>query len=289
MSQRIPFVRALWASTSLIAAAGIGFAAPAAAQDDETAQSSEGELPTIIVTANRREESLQDVAVSADILDEQRVNLIFSGAADTTALAGAAPGLNVESSNGRVAPRFYIRGLGNTDFDLAASQPVSVILDEIVLENVTLKSFPIFDVQRVEVLRGPQGTLFGRNTPAGIVKIETVKPGFEPDVQAGLSFGSLDTASLTGAVGGAIVEDKLAFRVSTQFQRPRRLDRQRLHRRGECARRVHRFRHSRPAAVDAGRTQRDPRPGQFPRSRRVIDLLSRERSVARQQRVEPEL
>ncbi|MEE4339514.1 TonB-dependent receptor [Erythrobacter sp.] len=219
MSQRIPFVRALWASTSLIAAAGIGFAAPAAAQDDETAQSSEGELPTIIVTANRREESLQDVAVSADILDEQRVNLIFSGAADTTALAGAAPGLNVESSNGRVAPRFYIRGLGNTDFDLAASQPVSVILDEIVLENVTLKSFPIFDVQRVEVLRGPQGTLFGRNTPAGIVKIETVKPGFEPDVQAGLSFGSLDTASLTGAVGGAIVEDKLAFRVSTQFQR----------------------------------------------------------------------
>ncbi|MEQ8410959.1 MAG: TonB-dependent receptor [Erythrobacter sp.] len=219
MSQPIPFVRALWASTSLLSAAAVSLAAPASAQDNETVQASDGELPMIIVTANRREESLQDVAVSADILDESRIDLIFSGAADTTALAGAAPGLNVESSNGRVAPRFYIRGLGNTDFDLAASQPVSVILDEIVLENVTLKSFPIFDVERVEVLRGPQGTLFGRNTPAGIVKIESVKPGFETDVQAGLSFGSLDTVSLTGAVGGAIVEDTLAFRVSTQFQR----------------------------------------------------------------------
>ncbi|MEE4206877.1 MAG: TonB-dependent receptor [Erythrobacter sp.] len=222
MSQRLPFRRALWISTSLIGAAGLGLVAPAHAQDAETAETAEaadGELPTIIVTANRREESLQDVAVSADILDEARVDLIFSGAADTTALAGAVPGLNVESSNGRVAPRFYIRGLGNTDFDLAASQPVSVILDEIVLENVTLKSFPLFDVQRVEVLRGPQGTLFGRNTPAGIVKIETVKPSFETDVQGGISYGSFDTMSLTGAVGGAIIEDKLAFRVSSQFQR----------------------------------------------------------------------
>ena len=86
------------------------------------------------------------------------------------------PGLFVESSNGRVAPRFYIRGLGNTDFDLAASQPVSVVMDDVVMENVTLKSFPIFDVERIEVLRGPQGTLFGRNTPAGIVKIDTVRP-----------------------------------------------------------------------------------------------------------------
>jgi outer membrane receptor protein involved in Fe transport len=92
-------------------------------------------------------------------------------------------------------------------------------MDDIVLENVTLKSFPIFDVERIEVLRGPQGTLFGRNTPAGIVKIDTVKPGFEPDVRAGLSFGSLDTISLTGAVGGGIVDEKLAFRVLTQLQR----------------------------------------------------------------------
>ena len=219
MSHRIPVARALWASTTAITAAAFAFAAPVAAQDTETAEAEEGKLPSIIVTANRREENLQDVPVSAEILDQGRVGAIFSAAADTTALAGSVPGLNVESSNGRVAPRFYIRGLGNTDFDLAASQPVSVLLDDVVLENVTLKSFPIFDVERVEVLRGPQGTLFGRNTPAGIVKIDTVKPSFEDDVQVGLSFGSLDTISANAALGGGIVEDKLAFRVSSQFQR----------------------------------------------------------------------
>ncbi len=212
--------RAIWTSSTILSAAALGIGAPAMAQDSEAeASTAEGELPPIIVTANRREENLQDVPVSAAILDQGRVETIFSAGANTTALAGQAPGLNVESSNGRVAPRFYIRGLGNTDFDLAASQPVSVIMDDIVLENVTLKSFPIFDVERIEVLRGPQGSLFGRNTPAGIVKIETRKPTQEATVDASLSFGSLNTISLNGGVGGAIIDDKLAFRVAAQLQR----------------------------------------------------------------------
>ena len=202
----------------MLAAAAFGVAAPAAAQDDISAAEDDGQLATIIVTANRRDENLQDVAVSADILDQERIGAIFSGAADITALAGTAPGLNVESSNGRVAPRFYIRGLGNTDFDLAASQPVSVLLDDVVMENVTLKSFPIFDVERVEVLRGPQGTLFGRNTPAGIVKIESIKPSFDRDIRGSISYGSYDTVSVNAALGGALVEDVLAFRVAVQSQ-----------------------------------------------------------------------
>ena len=218
MSQRLSAIRAAWAGSTILAAA-FAVAAPAAAQDSEASASESGQLDTIIVTANRRQENLQDVAVSAEILDQGRVDAIFSAAGDVTALAGSVPGLNIESSNGRVAPRFYIRGLGNTDFDLAASQPVSVLLDEVVLENVTLKSFPIFDVERVEVLRGPQGTLFGRNTPAGIVKVDSIKPGQETDVRAGLSFGSLNTMSMNGAVGGSLVEDKLAFRVAAQLQR----------------------------------------------------------------------
>ena len=211
--------RRFWLGTSVLSAAIAFVSAPAAAQDagDATA-SGEGQLNTIIVTANRREENLQDVPVSAGILDASRVDTIFAAGADTTALAGQVPGLNVESSNGRVAPRFYIRGLGNTDFDLAASQPVSVLMDDIVLENVTLKSFPIFDVERIEVLRGPQGTLFGRNTPAGIVKIDTVKPSNEYDVRASVSYGSYNTLAIEGAVGAPIVEDLLAIRVSGLVQ-----------------------------------------------------------------------
>ena len=218
MSNRIITARRVLASTTIFTAAAFGLASPAMAQDAGTEEASNGQLGSIIVTANRREENLQDVAVSADVLGQGRVDNIFAAGGDTTALAGSVPGLNIETSNGRAAPRFYIRGLGNTDFDLAASQPVSVVMDDVVLENVTLKSFPIFDVERIEVLRGPQGTLFGRNTPAGIVKIDTVKPSHETDIQGGVTFGSYSTFNADLAIGGSIVEDKVAVRVSGQLQ-----------------------------------------------------------------------
>ncbi|MFA6218472.1 MAG: TonB-dependent receptor [Erythrobacter sp.] len=207
--------------SSMIAMAAFA-AQPALAQDaasDATSDEAEaGQLNTIIVTANRREENLQDVAVSAATLDADTVKSIFDAGAEVTALAAHVPGLFIESSNGRAAPRFYIRGLGNTDFDLAASQPVSVVVDDIVLENVTLKSFPIFDIDRIEVLRGPQGTLFGRNTPAGIVKIDTVKPGDELTFQGSLSYGTFNSLSLEAGVTVPIAEGVASLRVSTLYQ-----------------------------------------------------------------------
>ena len=95
---------------------------------------------------------------------------------DIRFLNAKIPSLTVESSFGRSFPRFYVRGLGNSDFDLNSSQPVSLVVDEIVQESPILKGFPVFDTGRVEVLRGPQGTLFGRNTPAGLVKIDSARP-----------------------------------------------------------------------------------------------------------------
>jgi hypothetical protein len=130
----------------------------------------------VIVTAQKRSENLQDVPVSVATIGGEKLQATFAAGDDILALSAKAPGLYAESSNGRAAPRFYIRGLGNADFDLAASQPVSIIQDDVVLENVVLKSSPIYDLDQVEVLRGPQGTLFGRNTTAGIVKFDTVKP-----------------------------------------------------------------------------------------------------------------
>ena len=202
----------------------LAFAQPALAQDpadtSETAaaEADEGALDLIIVTANRREENLQDVPVSAATISPDAARTIFDAGADITALAGRVPGLFVESSNGRAAPRFYIRGLGNTDFDLAASQPVSVVQDEVVLENVTLKSFPIFDVARIEVLRGPQGTLFGRNTPAGIVKIDTVKPTDEFTVNGSASYGSFNSVAIDGGVTVPIVPGIASIRLSGMWQ-----------------------------------------------------------------------
>ena len=120
---------------------------------------------------------MQDIPLSVATISDETLAAINSGGADIRGLSGRVPSLNIESSFGRTFPRFYIRGLGNTDFDLNASQPVSLVYDDVVLENPILKGFPAFDVDRIEVLRGPQGTLFGRNTPAGIVKFDTVKPG----------------------------------------------------------------------------------------------------------------
>ncbi|MCI0434940.1 MAG: Plug domain-containing protein, partial [Gemmatimonadetes bacterium] len=119
-----------------------------------------GVLDELLVTAQRRSENIQDVPISVSAVEGEQLAAMFEGGEDIRALATRVPSLYAESSNGRLAPRFYIRGLGNSDFDLAASQPVSIIVDEVVLENVVLKSFPLFDIERVEVLRGPQGTLF---------------------------------------------------------------------------------------------------------------------------------
>jgi len=202
-------VAGLMAAVSAIAL----LAAPAAAQ----ATPPETGLDIVIITANQREENLQDVAVSAAALPTDQIETIFSSGEDVLALATRVPGLYAESSNGRAAPRFYIRGLGNTDFDLAASQPVSVIMDDVVMENVVLKSTPLFDLDRVEVYRGPQGTLFGRNTTAGIVRFTSARPTEEFEAKAQASYGAYGSVTFDGALSGALAPGVMA-RGSVLFQ-----------------------------------------------------------------------
>lgn len=182
------------------------------------AQSNDGALEEIIVTAQKRAQSLQDVPSSVAAVSGEKLDIINAAGSDIRFLSGRVPSLTIESSFGRTFPRFYIRGLGNTDFDLNSSQPVSLIYDEVVLENPILKGAPAFDLDRVEVLRGPQGTLFGRNTPAGIVKLDSKKPTQELDAYAKATYGRFDTVEFEGAVGGPIVEDILAARISIRHQ-----------------------------------------------------------------------
>ncbi|WP_298198398.1 TonB-dependent receptor [Novosphingobium sp.] len=198
-------------SLSVIAVAATS--APAFAQDASTAD----RLDEIIVTAQRREENLQNVPVSVATLGGQTLAVVSGAGADIRALSGRVPSLNIESSFGRTFPRFYIRGLGNTDFDLNASQPVSLVYDDVVLENPILKGFPVFDLDRVEVLRGPQGTLFGRNTPAGIVKFDTAKPTSKNNY-ARASWGSFNTVNAEAGVGGELGAG-LSARLSVLYQR----------------------------------------------------------------------
>jgi iron complex outermembrane receptor protein len=175
-------------------------------------------LAEVIVTATRREQNLNDVPFSATALSGEPLLTLGSAGDDIKQLAFKVPSLNIESSNGRAFPRFYIRGYGNSDFHDFASQPVGLVYDDIVQENPALKGFPIFDQADVEILRGPQGTLFGRNSPAGVVKLESNKPAIgETSGSASISDGTYNSAVVQGVVN-LPVTDQSAFRLSIQGQ-----------------------------------------------------------------------
>ncbi|MGF7148436.1 iron complex outermembrane receptor protein [Sphingomonas zeicaulis] len=199
--------------------AGAAFPATALLAQEAPAPEDAGGLTDIVVTAERRSENLQKVPVSVGVAGGDDLRTFQSGGDDTLlALSGRIPSLYAETTTGRIFPRFYIRGLGNIDFYLGASQPVSIIQDDVVLEHVVLKSNPVYDVAQVEVLRGPQGSLFGRNTTAGIIKFDTIRPTQDLQGRASASYGSFNTATVDAGIGGAIIPDKVAFRVSTLIQ-----------------------------------------------------------------------
>ena len=175
-------------------------------------------MEEVVVTAQKKEENIQEVPISITKMTGDRVTARFAGGEDILALAQAAPGLHVETSNGRLAPRFYMRGLGNADFTQAASQPVSIVFDEVPMEKVGFKSFPVFDVDSIEIGRGPQGTLFGRNTTAGMVHISSRRPTEEAEGYVRANLGDLGTRNIEAAIGGTIIEDQLMARVSILHQ-----------------------------------------------------------------------
>lgn len=181
-----------------------------------TAVNAQQFLEEVFVTSQKRPQTLQEVPASVSAISVENNRDFLGGGENIRALAGRVPSLQIESSNGRQSPRFYIRGLGNTDFDVNANQPVSMVLDEVALENAILKALPLFDINRIEVLRGPQGTLFGRNTPAGIVKIDTNRPSFDTDGYIQGSYGRYGFRSVEGAVGTGL-SDTVATRVAVKY------------------------------------------------------------------------
>ncbi len=210
----MPIRHSYWkfAGVSLVALA----AAPALAQTET--EDGGRFLDPIEVTATRVTENLQDVPISITTLSGDRLANITSGGADIRFLSARVPSVVAESSFGRTFPRFYIRGIGNTDFDLNSSQPVSLVYDGVPYENPIVKGFPVFDIAQIEVLRGPQGTLFGRNTPGGIIKFDSVKPGEETNGYARASIGRFNTVELEAAIGTRL-SDSLAVRFSALYER----------------------------------------------------------------------
>lgn len=208
-------VKPLFTSTAIaLAMAGL---ATFSVQAETPETDSEARLGTVTVSAQRLEESLQDVPLSVTQIADEKLDVLSSGGADVRFLSARVPSVIAESSFGRAFPRFYIRGFGNTDFDLNATQPVSLVYDDVPYESPILKGYPVFDLEDIEVLRGPQGTLFGRNTPGGIIKFDSKKPTDEFDAYATVAYGTYNTIEAEGAVGGRI-DKTLAVRASAIYQ-----------------------------------------------------------------------
>ena len=214
-STRVKTSFSMFLQASGASLAALTMAAPLHAQ---AAPEASAESEEIVVTATRRAENIKDVPVAVTAIGGEKLDVLNSSGLDIRFLSSRTPSLQIESSFGRTFPRFYIRGLGNTDFDPNAAQPVSVVYDDVALENPMLKSFPVFDLASVEVLRGPQGTLFGRNTPAGVVKLDSAKPSETFGGYGSVSWGTYNTVNAEAAITGPLAPG-FSFRVSGLLQR----------------------------------------------------------------------
>ena len=209
------FRRAQRCSTSLLAlmpavlAMGLAGAASAADTGNNSAV-----IDEVVITAQHRAQADKDVAETVSAINPDNLDEFSAGGADITFLNARVPSLYASSSYGRTYPVFSIRGFGDNDFDYNAQQPVSVIYDDVVLLNPILKAFPVFDSAGLQVAKGPQGTLYGTDTPGGVIKIDSQRPTDKFEGYGDVAYGTYDTTSFNGAVNIPLVEGKLALRVS---------------------------------------------------------------------------
>lgn len=188
-------------------------AAPALQADNDTATSASGDV--IIVTARRRQETAQSVPLAISVIRGDSIEA--TGNFNVVKLQTLAPTLQVYTSNPRNTA-VNIRGLG-VPFGLTSDgfeQGVGIYVDDVYNARVAAATFDFLDVEQVEVLRGPQGTLYGKNTTAGAINITTNQPTFDFEARAELTLGNLDFTQAKAAVSGPLSE-KLAVRLAGAF------------------------------------------------------------------------
>jgi iron complex outermembrane receptor protein len=189
--------RFLAISSSVVALCGGLTSAPVMAQDAPPAAESPAEQTggDIIVTARRREERLVDVPIAVTSFSGDQ--LAKSGAIDITEIAQSAPNVTLEPSRGTNSTlSAFIRGVGQQDPVSGFEQGVGIYLDDVYLNRPQGAVLDIYDVERIEVLRGPQGTLYGRNTIGGAVKYVTRQLSQDLSVKVKGSYGTYDQADL---------------------------------------------------------------------------------------------
>lgn len=171
-------------------------------------------IGVILVTAQRREQSAQDVPLSITALGSEQIQ--ETGLGNSLAIGDHVPNLEIKTFGG--VPNIFIRGVGNNDFNSSSVSPISVYRDDVVVASTGSQIFALFDLERIEVLRGPQGTLFGKNTTGGAIQYVSKLPGdyFEGYARAGI--GRFDLYE-TEAAATIPLSDSFSMRVSGLVRR----------------------------------------------------------------------
>lgn len=199
------------------ALAALTFATPALAQqadaDDETETVQERE---IIVTAQRREQSLSDIPMAVSVVGSN--DIVVNNITDTSGLVALTPGLTGKAQ-GIATPVFAIRGISTNSIGIGGESSIGVFWDEAYLGRLESANLPLYDIERVEILKGPQSTLFGRNASAGAISIVSRRPGGKFALDASASYASFDTYEFSGGVDLPIAGDDAGIRAAGLFRR----------------------------------------------------------------------
>ncbi len=195
------------------ASSGLFVGSSVVAQDE--GQSADAGFEEITVTARRREESLQDVPVAVTALSGVELNIL--GAPDITFLAQITPNTTLEVSRGtNTTVTAFIRGVGQQDPVAGFEAGVGIYIDDVYLNRPQGGVLDIYDVERVEILRGPQGTLYGRNTIGGAIKYVTKRLGDEPSLRVRVNAGTYDQQDII-ATAELPVSDTVRFGGSVAY------------------------------------------------------------------------
>ncbi len=213
---------------SLLAGASV-MALPAVAQDassqgspvppGDQQQADRGTgIAEIVVTAQRRAESLMDVPVAVSALTTG--DLDRQGITSSLALSGAVPSLQVTSAFGDAQPNFTMRGIGvGNEYGANQVSPVGIYTDDNYLSARTMHGLQLYDLERVEAVRGPQGTLYGRNTTGGAINFISVKPSLDAGTTGyvEVGYGRFNEVRGQGAIEGTLIDGVLGFRASANY------------------------------------------------------------------------
>lgn len=194
-------------------------AAPVLAEEVQAADSASTDIITdkpndgeILVTARRRAERAQEVPIALSVVSGQTIER--TGAINLVQIANLTPSLTIRSNNARNT-FVNIRGLGsNSDQNDGLEIGVGFYIDDVYYGRIGASQFDLIDIERLEVLRGPQGTLFGKNTTAGAINITTQAPQFETEFRGEASYGENGYHQVRGSLTGPLLGDKVAYRVT---------------------------------------------------------------------------